>query len=426
MKKFVGCLLVVIMLVSIPMLALAEDQVELRLAWWGSQNRHDRTIKVIELFMQEHPNIKITYEFSGWNDHWTKLATQAAGGNLPDIIQQDYARITEWQSRDLLYPLDEFVESGVLDFSNVADASLAGGRIDGTLYAVNLGNNSQAWVLDVDAFKKAGIDLPPQDWTWEDFERICLELHEKLGIWGMGEGLADQQIWKSLYLGHGQWGYSDDGKSLGYTDDEILVNHMKMVLRLQDAGAVMTREEEVAKGDQGVESQEIVPGKAAMVYFWSNQITAVQVAAGEDRNFKMTHLPRPKGGQPSNYIKPSMFFSVSAQSEHPKEAAIFINWFTNSIEANKILFAERGVPISSAVQDALKPMLGKAQLEMFDFVARAASDSSPIRPADPPGHADIVNNVYNPEFLDGVLLGLISPEEGVQILREMATEILAK
>jgi multiple sugar transport system substrate-binding protein len=43
----------------------AEDQIELRIAWWGSQSRHERTIKVIEMFMQEHPNITITYEPSG-------------------------------------------------------------------------------------------------------------------------------------------------------------------------------------------------------------------------------------------------------------------------------------------------------------------------------------------------------------------------
>ena len=62
-----------------------EETVELRIAWWGSQNRHDRTIAAIELYEEENPNIDIVYEFNGWEDHWTKLATQAAGGKLPDI-----------------------------------------------------------------------------------------------------------------------------------------------------------------------------------------------------------------------------------------------------------------------------------------------------------------------------------------------------
>ena len=53
--------------------------VELRVAWWGSQDRHNRTIKAIELFQKKYPNIKVTYEFAGWGDYWTKMTTQAAG-----------------------------------------------------------------------------------------------------------------------------------------------------------------------------------------------------------------------------------------------------------------------------------------------------------------------------------------------------------
>ena len=41
---------------------------ELRVAWWGSQDRHNRTIKAIELFQKKYPNIKVTYEFAGWGD----------------------------------------------------------------------------------------------------------------------------------------------------------------------------------------------------------------------------------------------------------------------------------------------------------------------------------------------------------------------
>ena len=88
--------------------ALSQSEaVELRIAWWGSQNRHDRTIAVIELYEELNPNVDVVFEFSGWNDHWTKMSTQAAGDNLPDIMQQDYARLEEWVGNGLLYPLDD-------------------------------------------------------------------------------------------------------------------------------------------------------------------------------------------------------------------------------------------------------------------------------------------------------------------------------
>lgn len=39
-----------------------DEEVDLRMAWWGSQDRHDRTIKAIELYESLHPNVKIEFE----------------------------------------------------------------------------------------------------------------------------------------------------------------------------------------------------------------------------------------------------------------------------------------------------------------------------------------------------------------------------
>src|SRR6266545_6494876 len=55
--------------------AAAGGEIQMRMAWWGSKDRHDRTIKVIDLSQKENPNVKITYEFSAFDDYWTKLTT---------------------------------------------------------------------------------------------------------------------------------------------------------------------------------------------------------------------------------------------------------------------------------------------------------------------------------------------------------------
>ena len=432
MKKLVKCLVVVAVVSMLLMLdvvaATAEDQIELRLTWWGSQKRHDITMQVIELFEKKHPNIKVVYEFSGWRDYFTKLTTQAAGGNLPDVMQHDYARIAEWVGNGLLLPVDEYAASGVLDLSKVSESVLQGGKVDGKLYGVTLGTNSLGMILDVDAFQKAGIDLPAQNWTWDDYEQIALKLHEKLGIWGGGGTLADHNIWKSLYLGYGQNNYSADGKSLGYTDDQPLINHMSMLRRLIEAGAYIPRDIDLAEYfNAGPEGSALVQGKGAMVAYWSNQLAAIWKAAGEDRNLEIVHLPRPKDGCcSSNYIKPSMFFTITKDAKHPKEAAMFINFFINSIEAGQLLLADRGVPVSSDVRKGIQEMLGKPEKASFAFVERVEGDGSPLPPADPAAHSDVYNNVFLPEFADPVLLGEISPEEGVANLRTMATEILSK
>ena len=401
------------------------ETIELRFAWWGSQDRHDRTIKAIQLFEQKNPGITMSYEFAGFQDHLTKMTTQATGGNLPDLMQQDYAWISQWVGNKLLAPMDEYVADKTIDLSTVSNSVIDGGKIDGKLYALNLGSNSQCMVLDVAAFEKAGVAVPAPNWTWPDFEKTVMELHQKLGYWGAGPALSDQQLWKSLYLGLGKWGFSKDGKALGYDDDQPLIDYFKMLLRLQEAQAIPHIQDEIAQWrTASVEARPIVPGKAAIDYMWSNQLVAVWTAAGKDRKFKLQPLPRPVGGTSENYFKPSQFISITTQSKRPKEAATFVNFITNDVDANKILLGERGVPIAPAVLEAIKPLSTPAQVEVLDYMARLEKDVAPLPPPDPPAQSRLVDNIYLPQLVDPVMLGRATPEEAVAQFRKDATELL--
>jgi multiple sugar transport system substrate-binding protein len=403
--------------------------VELRIAWWGSQARHDRTIKVIELFQKKYPNIKVSYEFALWDDYWVKMNTQAAGNNLPDVMQQDYMQIASWVDKKQLMPLDPYIADGTINLKNVAEASIKGGIIGGKNYAINLGNNTMAFVLDVDAFKKAGVDLPADKWTWADFEKIALALREKGNMYGYSESLVNSEYWRSLYLAMGQNSWSADGTQLGYTDDKVFADFLKMSVRLQQAKAIPTRAEDIA-AKWNVENNLFVKGQAAMAWYWTNQVVALLTAAGENRSVKLMTLPVPAGAKTgAHYMKPSMFFGVTANSKYPKEAAMFIDFFTNSVEANEILLAERGIPISSAVRDGIKPKLGKAQVLMFDFVAQAERTAAPIPLPDPPGSSEIAGaetSLIIGRVFDPVYYGKLSADDAVALLRNEANAILAK
>src|SRR3982751_1657684 len=111
-RKFTGLILSLELAVMLAGIApqRGSAKTDLQVTWRGSQSRHDRTIKVIKMYMDAHPDLNITYEFSGWDDYWTRLNTQAAGGQLPCIMQQDYAYVQEWATRKLLLPLDDYLK----------------------------------------------------------------------------------------------------------------------------------------------------------------------------------------------------------------------------------------------------------------------------------------------------------------------------
>ena len=63
---------------------------------------------------------------------------------------------------------------------------------------------------------------------------------------------------------------------------------------------------------------------------------------------------------------------------------------------------------------------------MFAYLDRLAKDVQSIPPPDPPGHTEIVKNVFVPQVMDPVAYGRLTPEKGAALLRQEVNGILAK
>jgi multiple sugar transport system substrate-binding protein len=412
------------------------EVVQLRLAWWGGTERANRTRQVVARYESLHPNVKIATEFYATTqgtgtpgvDYWPTMNKYAADGTLPDIMQHDYAYIQEWTERGLLTPLDRLIQKGVLDLDEVPQGLIDGGKVAGKVMAVSLGTNTQAMVLDLDVFAQYGITVPGDDWTWADFERIAMEIHAKAGIFGFGSGLWGYTPgWKAVYLSLGQWVFSADGKALGYTDDQPWIDHYQMILRLEQAGALPTLAQEPT--GTNVDGLLMVTRKSGMEHVFSNQLVGLWTAAnrangGVNRNLKMLPLPRVVGAHSPIYMKPSQYFAITSTSPHARQAAEFIGFFTNDLDANEILQGERGVPINTRVLAKLKASLDPIAAESFDLIERGAAYATTLPPNDPPPWTTILNTVFTPtghQIMDRVL----TPEQGVAQFRVQASALLA-
>ena len=124
-------------------LSFAQAGTRLRCFWWGNPDRDKRTRALLEAYAKK-TGMSIAAESLGWGDYWTKLGTQVAGGNAPDLIQMDYRYLFEYARRDTLLPLD-----ALLPLPDFSPGDRNGGKVDGKLYGVNLGSNSKAMVYDV-------------------------------------------------------------------------------------------------------------------------------------------------------------------------------------------------------------------------------------------------------------------------------------
>ncbi|MET3851242.1 ABC transporter substrate-binding protein [Paenibacillus sp. OAE614] len=398
----------------------SKDPVKLRIAWWGGQSRHDYTLKVIEMYEKQHPNVTIEPEYAPFDDYWKKLAPQAVAGGLPDIIQMDISYLSQYASRNQLADLKPFTDSGTLNVADVSENALKGGEVDGKLVAMNLGVNALQTTFDVETMKNNGIDIPSKDWTWDDMGKLGEQAKAK--GFQIGGFAYHHEVFFPYYLRTiGQKMYSDDGKAIGCADDQAFIDYFTRYQQWYDKGYILSLDKEAQK--KGVaEEDEIVLGHSISGIGWSNQFLAVANLV-KDRPLELNPMPGP-GTKEGLFLKPSMYFSIAESSKQKEEAAKFISFFINDIEANKLIKGERGVPVSSKVKDALKPILTENEAKIFDYVTWAESNSSPADPPNPIGSVEVEKLLR--DLSEKILFKKIPIDQAAAEFRKEANAILAR
>ncbi|TDL34257.1 extracellular solute-binding protein [Jeotgalibacillus sp. S-D1] len=396
-----------------------DGQVELRMTWWGSQSRHDQTQEIIKKFEEENPDIKINSEFTGFDGYFEKMAAQAAGNNLPDIMQQNFGEyLNQYADKNLLADLTEFVEDGTINVEGVSDTIMDSGVKNEQMLGIPTGTNALTAFYNVDMLEQAGVEAPDENWTWEEYIDIAKTVHEETGKYGT-RLMEPNNLFEYYLREKGHKLFNEDGTALGYEDDQLLEDYFTMNKELVDA--------EVAPGYdtiaqiKGVEDELIVHGDAPFDFRWSNQATALDSAS--DQNLEMTLLPGSNNTE-GMYLKPAMLWSISENSEHKEEAARFIDFFTNSIEVYEISGSDRGVPIKEEIREEMSAELSETDQKVFDYIELVTENSSAIDSNFPGQSSEILATLQEIDEL--VMYGEMTPADGAADFRAKAEAILAR
>jgi multiple sugar transport system substrate-binding protein len=397
----------------------------LRFAWWGNPTRDERTLQLVELFKTMNPGVTVETETTGFAGYWDQLAAQTAAGNLPDVMQQDYAYIDQYNSRNMLVDLQPFAQRGLINLSNWSEAGLAGGRLGGKLIGLSLGTNAFGVQVDPALLQQAGVSVNDTSWTWAEFEAAALQIFQRTGVQTMPVN-EHYQVIEHIVRQFGTPFYAADGRSLGFTNNAQALAAIKdmidMQLRLKAAGALYDPEDGFIQG-RAFPEVPISTGRAWNNYNWSNQHVGYVAAANRPLDFYL--VPSVTGRSPyGTYLKPSMLISMLSTSRNQELAARFIDFFANNVEANRILMAERGVPIPSQILSDLSSRVDPNMRYTFDFITKATTHSSPINPPDP-ARAGEARDAMRPILLNA-LIGRISSDAAVTQMVQAANAVLGR
>lgn len=392
------------------------EKVTLNLCWWGNQTRNDVTKKAVDLYMSQNPNVEIKIEFTDWSGYWDKLSAMAAGGNLPDIIQQDYSYINQYQKSGQLADLTPFIESGVIDTSKIPDSVIESGSIDGKCYALSLGSNAPMMVYDKAIVEEAGVTLPEQ-MTIDELYDISQQIYEKTGVKTYFDGgLNMMQL-----IARARNSHLFDELAAG--DSTSSKEHFANVDRFAKAEFSISPDLLAEKNPDVVETKPIIDGTTWNDFSFSNQFISISNTAGRDLGIVMYPSANNAEGQPM-YLKPSQFFSIAETSPNKEEAAKCINWFTNSVECNQILMAERGIPVNTEVADAIKPDVDPVSQMVFDYIAKVGEVAVPIDEPDPAGKGEV--EALGKTTVEDLRYGDITADEAAESFVAEASRILSE
>ncbi len=325
------------------------DQVEIKFAWWGGDTRHEATEKAIAAFEEKYPNIKVTAEYGAWTGWEEKQALNIVGGNAADVLQINWNWIDSYSQGGTAFAnLDDY--SDVLDLTQFPEESLEECRMNGKLMAVPVALTGRLFYWNKTTFDEVGCEIPTDLDSLLAAGRAFEAYNPEYYPMVLQE--YDRMILMVYYLESVYGKAWVENGAVNYTQEEVQ-DGMDFLKTLEENHVTPTLA--VIQGDMADsidKNAKWIDGKYAGIFEWDSSASKMQTSLEESVNkpgqeFVVGDFIK-MGDYNGGFTKISMGLAVAGNSEHPKEAAMLINFLLNEPEGIEISSTERGVPCSAA------------------------------------------------------------------------------
>ncbi|MGP4114085.1 ABC transporter substrate-binding protein [Streptomyces sp. 4N509B] len=399
-------------------------KVTLNFTWWGADERASRYEQVVDLFEEQHPNITVQTSFAEFPDYWTQRSTDATGGGLPDVMQMDNSYIQEYANNGLLYDMGPHVGQE-LDASQIDENVLTAGVVNDQQVGIPVSTNTLAMLVNVDLLDQLGVEVPDWDYTWQEYNDFISEVtaagaDSDPRVYGAGDYTIVWWMFVQYLLQEGVQPFAENNE-WNFTED-----HLHDFLALADG----IRYEDMFPAerlDQLDPLGAFNSGEAPTEFTWDNFLAGYGAELETD-NLELMPVPTGSDGSKHMFFKPSMQYSIGANTEHPEEAAMLIDFLVNDTEAGQIIGTDLGVPASQGRLDALEVEPGSFDEKVIEYERRVAEEG--YMTEETPIHAQgfgAVENEYVEIIGNEFSYGTIDAEEFVsRVFDSLETNIVTQ
>jgi ABC-type glycerol-3-phosphate transport system substrate-binding protein len=305
----------------------------------------------VQGFNEQYPDVAVEFlpiSAVDWEDYFTKVLTEVAAGNPPDLVHVATEGTQLFAGQELGRPLDEFVQRDADEleeyFDDVHPALVEAMMYEGSLYQFPDDWNAANIYINTTLLEEAGLEMPGPDWTVEEFEEVARAIAEDSSA-DFGYGWTNR-LWGSwmpwIFVNGGNlfteerapggewlWDrfYPDDpaaeGRGGGWRWEQPTANSpevveaLEFVVRLRDEG--ITPAVEIGGGGllEGLFASDQL-GMTPAGGFWVGGLTSAGMEQGD---FDVQLCPR---WQSQRHQFGTAGFAMIAETENPEAAWAWI------------------------------------------------------------------------------------------------------
>ena len=246
MKKLLSLVLALAMLLTMMTTVFAEEPITITYAHFSGAGAQEETLKkMIAIFEQKNPGIKVDLQITGFEDYFTKLATVVGGKNAPDCFEMNMENYLAYMLRGACADLSDLVNK-----DSYSAGTLEAVSSEGKLYAVPMSFSTCVLFYNKTLFDQANVAYPTNDWTWADAQAAAEKI-AALGddIWGYYQPITYNEFYKSV-KGNGGSLLNEDYTAFTVNSSENVAVLDAMIKRVRGENHVQPTAEEMAgRGD---------------------------------------------------------------------------------------------------------------------------------------------------------------------------------
>lgn len=387
----------------------------IELSFWASANpdRDDfiYTMDRVEQFNEEHEHIYLNIETTAHDDYRTRLNTQAAGGQLPDIFQVfPGAELSPLVNGGAVLSLnhirDHWLNDGLLHEEALDDFSF-----NDETYAIPSVQNPTSFIFyDKDMIEELGYSAFPD--TYDEFLELINDLRES-GTTPIALGNSAPWVLQSVYISTiaDRFTGNDflDGVFAGeraFTDPDF-ISALSVIEELTEVGAF---NEDLNTMDSNQMIEYFLQGRSGMVIDGNWGAISILSNKPEDKNVGVAIIPLGETNTVSTVYGNAWSLNANLEGDKLEAAETFLKWMFNEdfyqglIGLGRVVAADVEIPEDSEVEELF--------LEMLEL-----TNTAPPAPVYDAVLPQAVNNVLENE-LQAITIGRSTPEESAQKIQE--------